>query len=116
MTDLSLLGDSNVTNPTCHADQFSAAELVDLSRELHERLLTQARNLLMEYRMGSKMVPVDEVERLMRVYGTLIAAEIFSDQEAHRRMQEELHAEVKRTMEPEPEFKGAEFIWATPEA
>jgi hypothetical protein len=60
-----------------------------LTDELHDRLHVQARNLLFEYRLSpEKVVPVDIVEKLMRLYGELIAQLIFEDQEKARKQQE----------------------------
>lgn len=53
-------------------------DLVGFTDELHQRLHTQARNLLLEYRLSSnKCVPVDQVEKLIRLYGYLIAEEFY---------------------------------------
>lgn len=63
------------------------AQLVGLTDELHRRLHVQARNLLFEHRFkpGSARgtVPCDEVERLMRLYGNLIAKLIFDSLKDH---------------------------------
>jgi hypothetical protein len=72
------------------------AELVALTDELHRRLHVQARNLLIDYRLptvdGKKArrpVPYEEVERLMRLYGNLIARDIFES------LKEELQREAE---------------------
>lgn len=74
------------------SDFFSPnSKLVALADELHRRLHIQARNLLFEYRLSPtdesirKMrgyVPCEVVEQLMRLYGSLIAREIWADQRA----------------------------------
>ena len=65
--------------------------------ELHGRLITQARNLLFEYRVAGKDVPVDVVQKLMVVYGNLIADLIFRDQEHfHAKENERLIGVMKR--------------------
>lgn len=59
---------------------------VGLTEELHKRLHVQARNLLFEYRnsitdedlrLKRGYVPCEIVEKLMRLYGDLIAREIW---------------------------------------
>lgn len=56
--------------------------LVGLTDELHRRLHVQARNLLLEYRLAAGphrgCVPHEVVEKLMKLYGNLIAREIFA--------------------------------------
>lgn len=59
-------------------------QLVALTAELHQKLRTQARNLLFEYKYGVDgpgkkrgFVPVEAVQPLMELYGTLIAKEIW---------------------------------------
>ena len=47
---------------------------------MHEKLHIQARNLLLEYRMAHEnrgWVPAEVVERLMQLYGELMAREIW---------------------------------------
>lgn len=66
---------------------MTEASLVALSEELHRRLHVQARNLLFEYKFSAVnpgLVPVEAVEKLMRLYGNLIAELIFKDQEKSR--------------------------------
>lgn len=64
----------------------SKSELIGITEELHSKLHIQARNLLMEYRLSVNdedlrlrrgYVPCEVVEKLMRLYGGLIAREIW---------------------------------------
>lgn len=72
--------------------KVKAGELVELNEnevaketrgftdDLHRRLRVQARNLLLEYRLGSGSVPHEKVQELMELYGNLIAKLIMEDQ------------------------------------
>jgi hypothetical protein len=53
---------------------------VRFTSELHRRLHVQARNLLLEYRLGPKTIHVDRVHELMELYGNLIAEIVVKDQ------------------------------------
>lgn len=57
---------------------------MQINEELHRRLIIQARNLLFEYKFATEnrgYVPVHVVQKLMILYGNLIAQEIYKDQE-----------------------------------
>lgn len=73
---------------------MSKDRLVALTATLHQKLRTQARNLLFEYkfsvtdeelRLKRGYVPVEVVQKLMELYGNLLAREIWDAQQAAQR-------------------------------
>jgi hypothetical protein len=58
--------------------------IANMTDELHRRLHVQARNLLFDYRLAPGrdrgMVPHEHVQNLMKLYGSLIAKLIITEQ------------------------------------
>lgn len=62
---------------------------MEINSDLHRRLIIQARNLLLPYRLAAGehrgFVPCEDVQGLMVLYGNLIAQLIYEDQERAQR-------------------------------